>query len=277
MTVARQYVAERQQQREITASTAKAIVRDVKTLAETLPHGDYRSLSPRQVRRILARLERDFASTTVRRRLSSWRNLFAWLTENDITRSNPFESVQYGDDLLDTDVPFLEADVAAAVLEAAQHDPIAAFVVPLVFATGIKRAELLALTTADFHWHQDPPILHVAGDSNSRRAVPLPEDLRAAFDAFIDFLPAPPPPDQPLVAYTGRAIEYRLSALQPDPAPPHPLTLSTLRWTRAVLDLRAGVPEERVRAKLGLTSQYWRAVRVRLLPWIVAKGELSQD
>jgi hypothetical protein len=38
------------------------------------------------------------------------------------------------------------------VLKAAQRDPISAYVVP--------------------------PILHVAGDSNSRRAVPLPKDFR---------------------------------------------------------------------------------------------------
>ncbi len=107
--------------------------------------------------------------------------------------------------------------------------------------------------------------------------MPVQPDLFKAYQTFVEkVLSARPGAREPAVPYSKRWMELRLAQVtrQVEAQVGFSPTFQTLRWTRAVWDLRNGVPEERVRVKLGYSALSWQMhARRALLPWIPDANE----
>ena len=168
---------------------------------------------------------------------------------------------------------------AKALLAAAQDEPAAAFLIRLGLYTGIKPSEITRLTVRDLDEQEN--LVTVRGRRD--RAVPVQPDLFKAYQTFVqEELSTRPGAGEPAVPFSTRWMEKRLAkvARQIEEQVGFPPTFQTLRWTRAVWDLRNGVPEERVRVKLGYSALSWQMhARRALLPWIpdVNEGQMPQS
>ncbi len=173
---------------------------------------------------------------------------------------------------------YLSSGQAQALLVAAQDEPAAAFLIRLGLYTGIKPSEIVRLTVRDLDEQEN--LVTVRGRRD--RAVPVQPDLFTTYQTFVqDELSTRPSVEEPVVPFTVRWMEKRLARAarqvkeQVDFSP----TFRTLRWTRTMGDLRNGVPEERVRIKLGYSALSWQMhARWALLLWIpdANEGQIPQ-
>ncbi len=84
-------------------------------------------------------------------------------------------------------------------------------------------------------------------------------------------LPARPAKDEPVLPYNTRWAELRIEEVAREVAQDIGFapTFKDLRWTRALWDLRAGVPRGRMRVKLGYSKLGWEVHALpALLPFV---------
>jgi integrase len=198
--------------------------------------------------------------STAARRHGTWRTFYRWMEEDrGWIADSPF---RFGFNLTQRDdarPKYLSASQAQALLAAAESDPAAAFLVRLGLQAGLKPSEIPRLKVRDL---DDGENLVTIRDQHRRsRAVPVQPDLFTAYDAFVEEVldGVRPDPGEKAVPRTVRWMEMRLAqaARQVEDTVGFAPTFQTLRWTRAVLDLRNGVPPDRLRLKLGYSKQGW--------------------
>ncbi|MGD9101259.1 MAG: tyrosine-type recombinase/integrase, partial [Anaerolineae bacterium] len=235
---------------------------------------DPASLTPGEARWAIHKAKARVAASTAARRHGTWRAFYNWMQEKGWVAASPF-CFGFAEATPRPLRPprYLSPGQAQALLDAAESEPAAAFLVRLALYTGAKPSEITRLKVK--HLDEEENLVTVRGRRD--RAVPVQPDLFTAYEAFVeDKLPARPGEGEPAVPFSRRWMELRLAgaARQVQEQVGFAPTFRTLRWTRAVWDLRNGVPEERVRVKLGYSALSWHMhARRALLPWIPAAGE----
>lgn len=137
----------------------------------------------------------------------------------------------------------------------------------LLLQTGLKKGETGRLQFQDIdRSNPDMPLLlvrHTVKNIYKERRIALNPALLPLLDRYREQYRLS---DQ-VFTCTTRNLEYILTALGKGADVPFKLSFEVLRWTMAVQDWRAGMEEERIREKMGLspTSWYETSYKIRRL------------
>jgi len=207
---------------------------------------------------------------TCMRRITSLKSFFKWLFEKGVLLTNPAERlVQHS-----VTSPLPEALSPAevdAVLQTAQkiwkeppHDTRPYALVSLLLSTGIKKGETVNIHLEHLALDESPPYLFVRYPSPRHRyrerKIPLPAEWTEIYNAYRKQYKL----TNRLFPWTARLLEYVLEDLGEAAHIQHRLSFSICRWTSALMDLRAGMPPNALRQKLGISKVQWREVHQKL-------------
>lgn len=127
----------------------------------------------------------------------------------------------------------------------------------LLLQTGIKKSETARLKASDFdRSNPQRPTLFIrqkAKDVYKERRIEVEPEMMTLLDLYL----AQYAPKAEIFTCTTRNLEYILTDIGEHAAIPFKLSFEVMRWTSAVRDWRAGVEEDIIREKLGLSRISW--------------------
>ncbi len=202
------------------------------------------------------------APKTMARRVTFLKNFFSWLASEGTIREDPSANL-----ILERPLPplpeLLFDDEVQRLLEAAAGEPRCHCLVYLVLYSGLKKEEVMGLKLEhiDLSNAREPRItVHFAaatGKQHRERTLALPTE----FGSILERYRTRYHPISELFVCTDRNLNYILAKAVKDANVKKRVTLQLLRDTFAVQQLRAGVPPETLREKLGLSDEAWMESR----------------
>jgi site-specific recombinase XerD len=208
---------------------------------------------------------------TLARRITSLKSFFRWLHEGGAIAANPAEKVVQKS--VRSPLPeVLSGQEIERILETARTyrqgpdaDHRSFLLFKLLLETGIKKGECLSLSPN--HIHLDAPegplvFIRYASPRNryKERKLPLSEDW---VDAYQEYRLHHQLVDR-LFPWSARMLEYVLEDLGKDAGINQRVSFSMCRWTSAVQDWLAGVEQNKIRQKLGISEVQWREISRKL-------------
>lgn len=199
------------------------------------------------------------------RRVTTLKVFFKWLHEEKVIPIDPARAVPQrsigaplATVLADDEVDRLLDETARRRFADKNPDARPELLVRLLLDTGIKKGECMNIRPADINReHPARPSLFIrrrtARDVYKERRIALNPDWLEVLDEYMEQYR---PPDR-IFNCTARNLEYVLADLAEAADIPN-VSFEMLRWTSAVRDLRAGMPHEELREKLGLSRISWR-------------------
>jgi integrase/recombinase XerD len=129
------------------------------------------------------------------------------------------------------------------------------FLFRLILETGIKKSEAMRLIPRDIERLNPPVVLvrHKAKDIYKERRIDLERSMVRLLDEYL----AQYRPRDVIFNCTARNLEYILEDLGGGAGVPHKISFEMLRWMCAVNDYKAGVDQDAIREKLGLSRISW--------------------
>lgn len=205
------------------------------------------------------------------RRVTTLKVFFQWLNQAEILPEDPAAFLVHQratsplpDILFDSEVDRL-LRATRDKLWATKPDARPYVLVSLILQTAIKKAECMAIELD--HIDQSNPnqsILHVRHPNprmtHKERKIALSTQLSLALRQYVN----EHKPTRSLFECTARNLEYVLSAVGREAEISKAISFEALRWTSAVLDYRAGTPEDQLRRKLGLSKVTWQDTHERI-------------
>jgi integrase/recombinase XerD len=198
------------------------------------------------------------APKTMARRVTFLKNFFSWLTREGVIRENPSASL-----VLERPLPplpeLLFDDEVQRLLDAAAQDARSHCLVYLILNSGLKKEEVkgLKLSHIDLSNPHEPALtVHFAASTakqHRERKLTLPPEFVAILKRYQEKYH----PTDELFACTDRNLNYILARVVQAAGIKKRVTLQLLRDTFAVRQLKAGVPPEVLREKLGLSDEAW--------------------
>lgn len=198
------------------------------------------------------------APKTMSRRVTFLKNFFSWLAREEIIREDPSASL-----VLERPLPplpeLLFADEVQRLLDAAAEDPRCHCLVYLILHAGLKKEEAMGLKVhhIDLSDPQVPTVtVHFAastGKQHRERKLALPAEFTAIFKEYQRKYRV----TNEIFPYTDRNLNYILARAVKAANIKKRVTLQLLRDIFAVEQLRAGLPPEVLREKLGLSDEAW--------------------
>jgi len=256
--------------------TIKAFVGDLNLLASYLPPDQkIGSISTRELNNFLDWMQTKrgipCSPKTLSRRITSLKSFFRWLAQYGAILVNPAEKVVQKSVRSPLPAVMYPEEMHAA-LEAAQRyrqaeKPDARYYVllKLLLDTGIKKGELLTLTTNHID-REAPggPILFVRYSNPKyrykERKISITEEWLEAFDEYSGQYDL----SDKLFPWSPRRLEYLLEDLGKEIGLEDQLSFLMCRWTCALTDLASGMEPNKIRQKLGISDIQWREVRLKL-------------
>jgi integrase/recombinase XerD len=208
---------------------------------------------------------------TLARRITSLKSFFRWLHEGGAIPANPAEKVVQKSvrsplpEILTTDEVEQILDTSLAYRVAPDPDLRSHLLFTLLLETGIKKGECLSLSPN--HIQLDAPdqpqvFIRYASPQNryKERKIPLSEAWINAYHEYRGkyFL------DDRLFPWSARMLEYILEDLGTDAGITKRVSFSMCRWTSAIQDWQAGMDQNKIRQKLGISEVQWREVSRKL-------------
>src|SRR5579885_1641964 len=198
------------------------------------------------------------APKTMARRVTFLKNFFSWLAREGVIREDPSASL-----VLERPLPplpeLLFDDEIERLLTAAASDPRCHCLVFLVLYAGLKKEEVMGLKVhhIDLSSEQTPLItVHFAastGKQHRERRLALPAEFTPIFRKYQQLYHL----SDEVFACTDRNLNYILARAVKAANIQKRVTLQLLRDTFAGQQLRANVPPEALREKLGLSDEAW--------------------
>jgi site-specific recombinase XerD len=200
------------------------------------------------------------------RRVTTLKVFFGWLAETNVIvrdiaapvvhrpASSPLPMI------LDPQQISSMLDLTRSLLRHAENpDPRPHLLVSLILTTGIKKGECMRIALGDMDLSNPAaPALHVRYDNPRRRykerKLRLPADFASTFSLYRRKYK----PQARLFECTPRNLEYVLADVAKQAGLSTALSFETLRMTCAVRDHTAGMDEDTLRRKLGLSKIAWR-------------------
>ena len=256
--------------------TVKAFAADLHLLASFMAADQILgSVTTNDINNFLHWMEHDrgvpCSPKTLARRITSIKAFFRWLQRGGVLLADPAERVVQKT-VLSPLPEVLTEEQSEKVLKVAdrmrrgrKRDTRSYVLVSLLLNTGVKKGECLDLTTN----HVDPgapdgPILFVRYPSPKNRykerKIPLPEEWVDAYEEYSKQHDL----SEKLFPWSPRRLEYLLEDLGKAVGLDHQLSFLMCRWTCALTDLRAGMDENKVRQKLGVSEIQWRELSMKL-------------
>jgi integrase/recombinase XerD len=197
------------------------------------------------------------APKTVARRLTFVKNFFGWLAHEGVVPADPSAQLIFTRPI--PPLPELLFEHEIGLLEtAAGEDVRCQLLVMVLLEAGLKREELLGLRLRDVDL-SDPahPAIEVRFPRQDKRGRERRMALPARFSETYARYIAQYRPAERVFECTGRNLNYILAAAVRRAKLQRPVTLQLLRDVYAVHQLRAGLPLDALREKLGLSEEAW--------------------
>jgi integrase/recombinase XerD len=208
---------------------------------------------------------------TLARRITSLKSFFRWLHEGGAIPANPADKVIQKS--VRSPLPeVLDQEEVTRILETAdsyRHRPNPDIRSHLLFTlllhTGIKKGECLSLSPN--HIQEDAsegPLVFIryASPQNryKERKISLPQEWIEAYHEYRKLYDL----NDRLFPWSARMLEYILEDLGKDAGIQKRVSFSMCRWTCAVQDWQAGIDQNKIRQKLGISEVQWREVSRKL-------------
>lgn len=202
----------------------------------------------------VSQLKATMPAKTVSRKVSALGNYFRWLAGvEQVLKPNPAEGIRAA--RVTSPLPDILFDSECdKLLAAASHDPRTYLLVSLLLETGIKKAELLDLRTADFDFsNQYEPVVFVKHSGKQvfkDRRLKLPAPLAQVFNDYIRQYDV----TDVLFPYTPRFLEQLLAEARSNAHITKKVTAGILRDTFVVRSVKRGAKLEEAFEKIGLAK-----------------------
>ena len=255
-------------------NTIKAFSGDLKLFAEFAGPG--KSLNQLTTRDLNQWLQSQRASgrspKTYARRVTSLKAFFRWLGQTGILANDPAAPVIQQTVLSPLPLFLSEAEVqhalaaAEALWKTADKPDIRPYLLfTLLLKTGIKKSECLSLELN----HVDPsnpdePVLWIRYTETRQRYKERKLKLDPTWLAVYEAYRAEYKPELKIFPYSPRRLEYLLEDITKAASLDKHLSFEMCRWTCAVRDAKAGLDEDKIRQKLGLSKIQWREIGMKL-------------
>jgi integrase/recombinase XerD len=256
--------------------TVKAFMGDLNLLASYLPPDQkIGSITTKDLNNYLDWMQHKrgvpCSPKTLSRRITSVKSFFRWLMQFGAILVNPAEKVIQKS--VRSPLPAaMTAEEMEAALTAADHyrrtekpDTRYYTLLKLLLDTGIKKGELLTLTTN--HIDLDAPggpILFVRYANPKyrykERKIELTEEWLDAYQEYARQYDL----SEKLFPWSPRRLEYLLEDIGKEIGLENQLSFLMCRWTSALTDLTSGMEPNKIRQKLGISEIQWREVRLKL-------------
>ncbi len=199
------------------------------------------------------------------RRLTTLKAFFRWLSENGVIDEDPAAPIAHKpvssplpDILTDEQVDAVLAAANKFRHDAEKPDARAYLLITLLLKTGIKKSECMAIALEHIDLSMpDEPALWIRYTDPRYHHKERKLKLDARWPRVLQEYRAQYQAEQMLFPCTSRTLEYVLADVGQLANLPKPLSFEMLRWTCAVRDRRAGMKEETLRHKLGLSEITW--------------------
>jgi len=200
---------------------------------------------------------------TYARRVTTLKVYFKWLKSLNAIRHDPAKAILQRSGPAPLSEVLTEEQVrdcidASMTMKKGEHQDYRAEVIfRLLLQTGIKKSETgrLELEDIDRSNPQMPMaiIKHKAKNVYKERRIELDTEFIKLLDLYIQQYT----PKDTIFTCTTRNLEYILTEVGQRAEVPFKLSFEVMRWTSAVRDYRAGIDEDRIREKLGLSKTSW--------------------
>lgn len=222
------------------------------------------------------KFERDkpCSDKTYSRRVTTLKVFFKWLAKIDVLMIDPAANVIQKS--VTSPVPTIptekQLNAALAVTEKwhtkgnkGKQDARPHLLLLMLINTGIKKGEAMAIEPAHIERYEEEPMLQIRyknpNHQNKERNLPLSADFLATLDAYMSQYT----PTETLFTCTARNLEYILRDVgYKAKLPAGLLSFENLRWTAALRDLKAGVDQDTIRQRQGLSKVTWRERKNKL-------------
>lgn len=214
------------------------------------------------------------SAKSLARRITTIKVFFGWLHGIGVIGTDPAEPVVQQPArtplpviLGDTEIGNLVSTAQAYLSDEAKPDARPYLLVNLLLETGMKKAECARLLISDVDRSSADAIEVTVRYPDERhahknRSMTVDGELAPIVQQYLDQYK----PENFLFECTPRNLEYVLDEVGRKAEIHHTqVGFETLRWTSAVRDFRKGVPEERLRQKMGLSKISWRETREKIL------------
>jgi integrase/recombinase XerD len=222
---------------------------------------------------MLTERDRPCSPKTYARRVTTLKHFFGYLHAQEVLPRDPSAGVIQKSVSSPLPEVLLSDELARvlAVTGAHRHNPEKPdarphLLVTLLLQTGIKKGETMALTPEDIvRTNPAEPILWVRYKNPKMRYKERKIALDPAWLTTLEEYLAQRKPEGVIFDCTARNLEYVLRDVANQAGVPQgKLSFETLRWTCAYQDYLAGMDEEKLRQKLGLSRISWRDTSARL-------------
>jgi len=208
---------------------------------------------------------------TYARRITSIKAFFRWLHTNGVLIIDPAEKVMQKSVIspLPTVLTPEETEgvikVAEQYLQGSKPDTRYFSLVDLLLSTGIKKSECLGLSLNHIDLEAPNGSILFVRYSNPQyrykeRKIALPESWVSVFPQY----KAQYALTDQLFPWSPRRLEYLLEDLSNEAGLEKHLSFEMCRWTCALDDWRAGMEQDKIRQKLGISKIQWREVSMKL-------------
>jgi len=256
--------------------TITAFLGDLRLLASYLPP-DRRvgEISLADLNNFLRWLEHErgvpCSPKTLARRITSLKSFFRWLHEGGAIPANPADKVVQKSvrsplpKILSKEEINQILDTADSYRLKADPDLRSYLLFTLLLCTGIKKGECLSLSPN--HIQLDAPegpliFIRYASPQNryKERKLPIPQEWIDVYHQYRTLHDL----NDSLFPWSARMLEYVLEDLGKDAGISKRVSFSMCRWTSAVQDWQAGMDQNKIRQKLGISEVQWREVSRKL-------------
>ena len=185
-----QYLSTLRHQRRLAPGTLGTYRHALQLLASLAQELELNALEPAHLRRYVAMLHsQGLSGRTLAKTLSAWRGLYRWLVRHRGFRSNPAQGLRAPKSAR-TLPKALSVEQAQALLEGEPSAPAAMLrdqaMFELMYSSGLRLAELVALDAADERLDLREGEVTVTGKGSKTRSVPVGAKAREALRRWID-------------------------------------------------------------------------------------------
>lgn len=214
------------------------------------------------------------SAKSLARRITTIKVFFGWIHGIGVIGTDPAEPVIQQPARTPLPIILRDSEISQLVRTAQDYlwdrnkpDARPYLLINLLLQTGMKKAECARLLVADVDLAQQDAIELTVRYPDERhahknRTMALDATLTTVFQQYLTEYK----PQNFLFECTPRNLEYVLDEVGRKAEIHHTqVGFETLRWTCAVRDFRRGMPEDRLRQKMGLSKISWRETREKIL------------
>ena len=208
---------------------------------------------------------------TLSRRITSLKSFFRWLTQNAVISTDPAEKIVQKTVISPLPIVLTSQELASAleaadaIRSSASQDFRPYVLLKLVLETALKKGECLNLKTNHLELSNPDEAFIFVRYPNQRyrfkeRKIEVSPEWVEAYQQYAEKYEIS---DQ-VFPWSQRRLEYLLEDVTNAAKMEKHISFDMLRWTSALNDFSNGLPQDKIRQKLGVSKIQWREVKNKL-------------